>query len=96
MTTPTELRSALIRLTGNAEADLAALWAQLTASTVSDGLFAVLPALVEDYGDAAATLTAEWYDEYRAGQNVAGGYAASLATTNLGDRKSTRLNSSHV
>lgn len=84
MTTPTELRSALVRLTGNAEADLAALWAQLTASTVSDGLFTVLPALVEEYGDAAATLTAEWYDEYRAGLNVAGGYAASLATTNLG------------
>lgn len=84
MATPTELRNALVRLTGNAEADLAALWAQLDAGSVKDGLFSVLPALVEDYGDAAATLTAEWYEQYRAQLNVAGAYSASLATVDLG------------
>lgn len=84
MATPTELRNALVRLTGDAEADLAALWAQLTPGTVGDGLFTVLPALVGDYGDAAATLTAEWYEQARAELNVPGTYAASLTTADLG------------
>lgn len=84
MTTPTELRSSLIRLSDNAEADLAALWAQLDAATVGDAMFEVMPALVADYGDAAATLTAEWYEAYRAAINVAGAYSASLTTIDLG------------
>ncbi|GAA2071849.1 VG15 protein [Williamsia deligens] len=77
-TTPTQLRSQLVLLSDNAEADLAALWAQLNAATVHDGLFDVLPAIVDDYGDAAATLTADWYDEHRAELNVPGRFAADI------------------
>jgi hypothetical protein len=83
--TPTELRSLLVQLSDNADADLAALWAQLDSSTVTEGLFDVLPALVGDYGDAAAALTAEWYDEHRADLNVPGSFRADVpATPQLG------------
>ncbi|WP_188491989.1 VG15 protein [Williamsia phyllosphaerae] len=75
----------MISLSDNAEADLAALWAQLDAASVRDGLFDVLPALVGDYGDAAATLTAEWYDEHRADLNVRGSFVADVpANSQLG------------
>ncbi|GAA1891785.1 VG15 protein [Williamsia serinedens] len=77
--TPTELRSLLVSLSDEAEADLAALWAQLDPSTVREGLFDVLPALVGDYGDAAATVSADWYDEHRADLNVPGRFAADVA-----------------
>ena len=81
---PTELRNLLVRLTGDATADLEALWAKLDASTVRDGLFDVMPALVGDYGDAASVLSAEWYDEYRSGLNIRGSYAADLSSLDLG------------
>ncbi|AMS03247.1 head maturation protease [Gordonia phage Lucky10] len=85
MTTPAELRNWIVQLSDNAERDLALLWSQLDARTVRDGLFDVMPALVGDYGDAAATVSAEWYDEHRASLNVAGGYAADVpANPDLG------------
>lgn len=84
MATATELRSLIVRLSDNAERDLALLWAQLDAATVRDGLFDVLPALVSEYGDASAAVTAEWYDEYRSDLNVRGTYAADLASPDLG------------
>lgn len=84
-TSPTELRTALVQLSDNAERDLAALWAQLDAQTVTDGLMDVVPALVGDYGDAAAGVSAEWYDEYRAELNVPGRFTAGVpATADLG------------
>lgn len=84
MATATELRSLIVQLSDNAERDLALLWAQLDAATVRDGLMDVLPALVGQYGDASAAVTAEWYDEYRADLNVRGAYAADLASPDLG------------
>lgn len=84
MATPAELRSWIVQLSDNAERDLADLWSQLDASTVRDGLFDVMPALVGDYGDASATLSAEWYDEYRTDTNVDGFYAADLTDLSLG------------
>lgn len=82
--TLTELRRLLVRLTWNAEADLAALWSQLDAATVREGLFDVMPSLVSDYGDTAATLSAEWYDEYRSDLDVQGSYDADLPDLSLG------------
>ena len=83
-TTAAELRSLMIRLSENAERDLALLWAQLDAATVADGLMDVLPTLVADYGDTATTVTADWYDEYRSTLNINGSFAADLADPNLG------------
>lgn len=84
MATATELRRLIVQLSDNAERDLALLWTQLDAATVRDGLMDVLPALVDQYGDASAAVTAEWYDEYRADLNVRGTYAADLASPDLG------------
>lgn len=85
MPTPAELRNWIVQLSDNAERDLALLWSQLDARTVRDGLFDVMPALVGDYGDASATVSAEWYDEHRADLNVDGRYSAPIpATADLG------------
>lgn len=84
MTTATELRSLIIRLSDNAERDLALLWGQLDVASVRDGLMDVLPALVAQYGDASAAVTADWYDEYRSDLNVAGSFSADLASPDLG------------
>ena len=84
MATASELRSLIVQLSDSAERDLALLWAQLDASSVGDGLMDVLPALVAEYGDAAAVVTAEWYDEYRSDLNVDGAFAADLASPELG------------
>lgn len=84
-TTAAELRSLLVRLSLNAEADLAALWVQLDVATASEGLFDVMPALVGDYGDTAATATVEWYDEHRDDLNISGRFVARLPSrVNLG------------
>lgn len=84
MTTPTELRSFLIQLSDNATRDLASLWSQLDQATAREGLRDVIPALVGDYADASATLSAEWYDEYRADRGAPGVYGADLAVPDLG------------
>ena len=84
MTTPIELRQLIVRLSNDAERDLALLWAQLDVDTVRDGLMDVLPALVGEYGDAAATLSAEWYDEYRDDRGVGGNYLADVEVPDLG------------
>ncbi|QDK02759.1 MuF-like minor capsid protein [Gordonia phage Squiddly] len=82
--TLTELRSLLVRLSGNAEADLAVLWSELNPSTVRDGLFDVMPALVGDYGDASSALTAEWYDEHRIDLSIEGSFLADVPELSLG------------
>lgn len=78
--TPEELRRLLISLSSAAEADLAAVWSQLTPQTFYDALMDVMPALVGEYGDAAAAVTAEWYDEYRNDLNISGRFAADVPT----------------
>lgn len=78
--TPEELRRLLISLSSSAEADLAAVWSQLTPQTFYDALMDVMPALVGEYGDAAAAVTAEWYDEYRNDLNISGRFAADVPT----------------
>lgn len=66
MTTATELRNNVAALTTLANGDLAALWRQVdTAVQAREALQDVLPALVETYGAAAATIAADWYDDLR-------------------------------
>ena len=69
----------LKQLTGLASNDLAAVWASLNAAAGFDGLMDELPTLVEIYGSAAATLGADWYDELRAAEDVAGRFTAITA-----------------
>lgn len=46
---------------------------------VQRALFDFIPALVAEYGDVAATVAADWYDEFRAAERVAGRFRAPLA-----------------
>jgi hypothetical protein len=44
-----------------------------------DELLAFVPALTVAYGEAAATVAADWYDEVRAAEGVRGRYVATMA-----------------
>jgi hypothetical protein len=77
MPTAALLRRDLSTLVDLADRDLNALWGQLdSAAEAGDALNDVLPALIATYGSAAATISAEWYDDLRAERAVAGRFAA--------------------
>lgn len=66
MPTPADLRRDVERLTGLAQRDLASIWRQVaTAVEAQEALNDLLPALIRQYGEAAALLSAEWYDDLR-------------------------------
>lgn len=66
MATPQALRTAITDLAVLADGDLRALWQQVsTADQANQALRDVLPPLIETYGLASATITADWYDEIR-------------------------------
>ncbi len=77
------LRGASTRIVELARRDLAAAFGSLNLANpeaVRDALLEIVPALVREYGDVAATVAAEWYEEVRAGQ-VGGSYFAQTAST---------------
>lgn len=64
------------------ERDLAAFFALLDFSkpdAVKLDLFDYIPALVAQYGDVAATVAADWYEEMRDAAGVGGSFRAPLA-----------------
>lgn len=74
---PSQLRSDLTALTGMASRNLGAFWPMgSTAEEARDALIEVLPALVDTYGEAAATIAADWYDDSRARLEVDGDFRA--------------------
>jgi hypothetical protein len=48
-------------------------------AAVQAALFEYVPALVSEYGDVAAAVAADWYDEMRASEGVPGSFRAPLA-----------------
>lgn len=69
----------LVRL---ASVDLAVVFRRATSAVdARDGLFDVLPSLVNVYGTAAATLGADWYDDLRDESNARGRFTAITAET---------------
>ena len=76
MATPTQLRNQIRGLTNLAQVDLNIL---LRRSLTESSLSAALPPLVETYGAAAATVAAEWYDEFRASHRPSGRFRANPA-----------------
>lgn len=57
--------------------DLAALWRQVRGAAQAErALQDILPAIIDTYGAAAATLAADWYDEARAKADVSGRFTA--------------------
>lgn len=72
-----DLRDGVTGLVGFARRDLHALWGQVRDATEAQtALRDILPALIDTYGAAAATLAADWYDDLRDKTGVAGSFRA--------------------
>lgn len=82
------LRRGQQELSRMAANDLAALWRQISnAAEAQIALNDVLPSLIQSYGEAAATLAADWYDEARLVAQVGGSFTAIPADiVESGDR----------
>jgi hypothetical protein len=77
---PTAQRAALAAVTARMLAELRQLWPSLPAPNLQPLLrYEVLPAISHQYGEAAATLAADWYDVLRTSYSVPGHFAADLA-----------------
>lgn len=77
MSTPAILRRRIATLTGLATRDLTGLWRQVTnAAEARVALNDILPALIQQYGEASAFVAAEWYDQARAKAGVPDGFTA--------------------
>lgn len=71
-----QAQQGLVRLM---EDDLASFWGALDLTrpeAARDALAAYVPALVDEYGQMAATVAADWYDERRAVEGVPGRFRA--------------------
>lgn len=81
-------------IAGLVERDLMAFLASVDLAQperVTAELFEFVPALVAQYGDIAATMAAEWYDELRAAEGVSGRFRATPAGLALPDQVNGRL-----
>lgn len=68
-----ELRLGVAKLAEQASGDLLPLWNQVsTSAQAGAALNDVLPALIQEYGLAAAALAAEWYERAREKAGVSG------------------------
>jgi hypothetical protein len=75
-------RLANSQLSSLVQADLEAFFRSLNLSNpaaVRDALLEFLPVLTSQYGDVAATLAADWYEETRAASGAAGRFRAVTA-----------------
>jgi hypothetical protein len=80
MPTSAKLRNDLTGLTRLAQGDLNVIWRRVEAAEqAARPLESVLPALVDAYGVAAATVAAEWYDQLRAEKRVTRAFVARPA-----------------
>ena len=83
MTTASEARQDLVDLTALARRDLATFWTLVQdwpAEQVRDALMDVLPELGGVYGDAAAALAADWYEDVREASQARGSFSPVLAS----------------
>lgn len=77
MATPSELRQALADLNTLAARELGGLFRSLQAGdSPEEALRDLLPALIDRYGAAAATVAADWYDDLRESLGVGGRFVA--------------------
>lgn len=80
MTSPDALRRRIAALTGLAQADVRSLILEVNDfAGRALALEKTLPLLIDTYGQAAATVAAEWYDEYRITNDVPGRFRAPAA-----------------
>lgn len=77
-----EFRQANAALSTLVRAELADLFGTLDLSrpeAARDALLEFVPALTEEYGQSAAGLAAEWYEEQRAASGATGAFRATMA-----------------
>ena len=77
-----EFRLAQSGIAARVKRDLAAFWTSLDLSRperARDALLEFVPVLVQVYGEAAAVVAADWYDEQRAIERVPGRFRAVMA-----------------
>lgn len=74
---PAALREAVSDLVTLADADLTQLWREVSSALQArEALLDLLPVLVDAYGSAAATVAADWYDDLRDAERIAGRFTA--------------------
>lgn len=73
------LRRDLSHLDAQMRKELEGFWRSLSLASAVEMLNDVLPGLVDEYGAAAATLAADWYDELRSQREVKGRFQAAPA-----------------
>lgn len=78
---PTAQRAALVAVTARMLSELRFLWPHLpkTAELQPALRYDVLPVIARQYGEAAATLAADWFDEQRDSLGVKGRFTADPA-----------------
>lgn len=82
MTTVEEMRAATEALTSRAKDALVAFAATLDYSdpeAARDALLEFIPALVAEYGEIAAVIAADWYEERREDAGISSPFVAALA-----------------
>lgn len=73
----TQLRRAVATLANSLSTDLTVVWRRVErAADAGEALNDILPALIEQYGAAAATVAAGWYDDLRDKREVRGRFTA--------------------
>lgn len=73
---------------------LEAFWGSLDLGrpeAVRDALLEYLPVLVEQYGEAAAVVAADWYDDLRAAEGLADGFTARMGEPVAVERVRSRV-----
>lgn len=82
VTSTREMRLALDGLHVLLERDIKSFWKRMNLTdpaAVRNAFLAYTPQLVQSYGDSAAVLAADWYDELRAAEGLSARFAAQLA-----------------
>lgn len=94
------LRSANRGVVVLATRDLQAFWSALNTDrpeVARDALLRFVPVLVERYGEAAAAVAADWYDDLRAAAGARGAYRARIADADpVASTKATRYAAGHL
>lgn len=95
------LRSANRGLVALATRDLRAFWESLNLDrpeAARDALLRFMPALVEQYGEAAASVAADFYDDLRAAERVSSSFRARMADPVAADvvAARTRFGAQHL
>lgn len=94
------LRSANRGVVALATRDLQAFWSSLNLDrpeAARDALLRFIPTLVARYGEAAATVAADWYDDLRASARVGGSYRARIVDADeVAPVRATRYAAGHL